>query len=275
MVTTMSRPMAADVIQALYRAMLGYPADDDSVAWWLGKEVDDLVDAIRITDQFRERSAALADGKRSHHELPAQGAWRLEVGRGLTEITPTPTGLTQAESLRLFPWDALQSLDDAADRSSGADPTSLRVLGRYAEELVRQVTRRIPSAQAWAGLDGGPSSVDILVLCGHGDIDAVMWGAPQLVHRTRRRLIVPFQVNRRRPPAETDCISDALYRNLHEIGFVRVREMVEHRFGGSTVQLSESLSGAVPDTRHSTGEPGPALSTAWYVADRCSTSARP
>lgn len=244
--------------------MLGYSADDEALAWWENSDVTDVIAGIMATDRYRERCAAIAAGRSTSEDHRAQGAWRLHIGRGLSEITPSAGGAAGHELLRLFPWATFE--EPVAD---GRRPLIVRTLGRYAIVLAREIGRRQPSVAVHAGIEGSLGS-DVLVFTGHDDVLAAQWGMPGLVQATAARVIAPLQVSRRREQAEALAVRTHLRDTLHGAGFTHVRELIARRFGGGLAVLAESFAGAIPGVVHEKvrGAVDDLPSSSWFVADR-------
>lgn len=257
--------VSTEVVEALYRALLGHPADTEGLEFWSSAESAEVViQGLVATENARDRFARLLGAAQAGATVDAAGllaAVRLEAGRGLTELSDLPVGVAVHRSLEVLPWDAV---------CHGIQAPQVAVIGQYATELAAELERRVPRAVARPGHLSGESHIcDVLILTRSGDLAALRSARPDLVRGVRRRLFVPVTLDARVPQDEIVESLRSLRSSLHGLGFMQVRHLLRLRFSAVEKDLGTSFSLAVPGefSGESTGRLEPA-SGGWLVADR-------
>lgn len=258
-----------DVVDALYRALLGYPADEDGLAHWsAAPSVDDVIAALLSTDRFAERAAALVDASGAPITATdsAVAALRLEHGAGLMELVDAPDGVAPFAGLDALPWGLV---------CAGIPDAAVQVVGRYAAELAAELLSRGVTRTAHAGTQGGRWAVaapDVLLLTGTGDLAGLRAARPDLLRAVRSRVVLPVQVPVGRPFDEATALRDKARRYVHACGFTGVRHVFRRRHGGGVVVLDVSAATPTPGALMTTAvtEVDPVLvpMTTWLVGDR-------
>lgn len=261
------------VVDALYRALLGYSPDAEGLAYWLGSEdVDAIIAGLVGTDRFRERALRLSGAASRSFDVSAAG-YRLDRGRGLVELVdPDPRVPVQA-GLDAVPWDEVRG-----DLSQA----TVRVLGRFAGELATELARRDDALTVLTGIEalsGGASpEVDVLVLTSGLDLHGLLWAAPDMLRSVRDHLLVPVQLSAALPPDEQWAARADVRRVLHSLGFVEVKQVCRRRHGGGVVRLD--VTHATPDAgvlhtvERYVGEEALVPASTWMVAGRRGTVGR-
>lgn len=264
-----STGLLPEVVDALYRALLGYPPDDEGMAYWCqAGDVDAVIEGLTGTDRFRERAARLSGGAAAPVDLSAAGT-RLARGGGLVELVDPDPRVVVTGALDAVPWDQI--------RGDGPSPT-VRVVGRYARALADEIRARGTQATVCAGTAGVEETTDVLVLTAGADLPGLLWAAPDVVRAVRERILVPVQLPADLPLDEQRIEHGAVRRALHALGFVEVVHLMRHRHGGEVVRLKVSHATAVAGVSQVVerrGDPqGRVPAATWMVGSRRATVGR-
>lgn len=259
---------SAEVVTAVYRALLGHAPDPDGLEFWQSAaSVDELIDALTTTERFRQRMAALLaehdDRAGSAADDLLRGVWRLEHGRGLVELVDLPADVSRHSAFEVLPW---------AEVLPATPSPTVRVVGAYARQLADELVRRAPGTACLAGLEDAERPVDVLVLTGAGELDVVTWGRPGLVRSVRHRVVLPSVVSARRPTDEVAALRRELRTGLHRLGFVQVTQIVRLRHAETSTVLDVTFAtpeGGLRTARRAEDGPRPDPTATWFVAARC------
>lgn len=261
-------PLAPEVVDALYRALLGRAADPDGAARWAQADsVEQVVAGFATSDEFAGRLESLI--AMSAGQSAAAGtdpAVALAAGQG--HVALGAPQWTSGAVLTAFPW---------SEVSLANGPGSARVLGPYARVLASELEARALARTSTAGLPdpAGDHRHDLLILTDPAYLEALATARPDVFAATRRRVLCPT------PPLPTDphergAVRNRARRALHAAGFVEVAVVVRRRHGGEAQVLGVT---------HLTPDPGVLLPVreerpdregrqAWFVADRSPGLAR-
>ncbi|CAN5130276.1 hypothetical protein BH11ACT1_BH11ACT1_23010 [soil metagenome] len=235
----------------------------------MAPSVEGVIAGLTATDRYRDRTRALGDalGAPAAPGDLAQGAWRLHLGRGRTELIDLPPTAAAHTPLEGLPWAEL----NADTRSAG-----VAAVGRYAAELAAELIRRVPGLPIQVGIPiddrTAPSAADTLVLTRYDDLRALQWCRPDVIRVVRRRLLVPVYCDPSGPADECTAVRESARRFIHGLGFVEVRQVFRRRHGGGQVLIDTTCSTPDIGALHAVpGDPIDAASTpawTWFVADR-------
>ncbi|MGV8978041.1 MAG: hypothetical protein ACOH17_08345 [Cellulomonas sp.] len=262
--------ISSETVDALYLALLGQRADPDGLAFWCSApSVEGVIAGLTATDRYRSRTRALAGASASSSapDALAQGAWRLQLGRGLMELIDLPQAAAPHLALENLPWAEI----DPDPRSEGVE-----VLGRYATELAAELRRRAPGTLIQVGLPNAgvtaPHAADTLILTRYDDLRALQWCRPDMIRAVRRRMLVPVYSDPRRPADECAADRETARRFVHGLGFVEVRQVFRRRHSEDQVHIDSTYS--TPDLDTLQAVPGDRVDRAstpvwtWLIADR-------
>jgi hypothetical protein len=261
-------PLSREVVDALYRALLGRPADPTGIDYWSQFDsVEEVVAGFGQTEEFARRMNALSPAVgEDRASLPRMA--RLMLGGGLTSlrIAPHPTA---APWLQVLPWNAL---------GPTGPHSCVQVLGPYAEQLSAQLLERRLVASTLEGLvvPGRQSGQDpdLLVLTEYEYLDALTWCAPEALTAVRSRVACPVHV----PSGRESWAWEAAVRRarlvLHQAGFIEVIRLVQPRYSDAPEVIDVSHTTTDPDdfNLHIVSEPAPLRARlAWLVGNRVPT----
>jgi hypothetical protein len=226
-----ARGPSPEVIDALYRALLGRPPDAEGAEFWGRAEtVDDVIEGLVATPEHRQRVIELATGYGggSAGAVEARAITRLQMGNGeVTLDEDVPGGVLK--TLETFPM---------SEVTRGLNSPTVQVLGPYATHLAEELTDR-QSVDATCGfeLERDP---DVLVLTDPAYVQALWAASPATLDAVRLRLITPI----RSDLALTDAaVAAELARRrgtLHDLGYIEVLRSYRRRFGDVTTTVDAS-----------------------------------
>jgi hypothetical protein len=268
--------IAPEVVDALYRALLGRSAEPAAIEFWTtASSVEDIIAAIVATPQFQRRvvvQAAMIGASEGSGQDAAEVRRhaRLLSGGGLTAVGDLPEETSWPDLLRTLPIDAL---------SRNVIHGSALVLGPYAQQLAEELRTRGGFKEVSAGLQAIDSEAraDVLVLTDPSLADAIRWSHPHMFDWIRRRVITPVLASNGPEAGLNDLTVKRQREELHKRGFLEVTRLAYRPFGDVEVivDVTHATTGGTHETIQGSPDSSGAPVAWWLVADRVPSFGRP
>jgi hypothetical protein len=268
--------IAPEVVDALYRALLGRSAEPAAIEFWTNAaSVDDIIAAIVETPQFQRRVVAQAAMIAASQGSGQEGAEvrrhaRLLSGGGLTAVEDLPEETSWPDLLRTLPVDAI---------SRNLIEAPALVLGPYAYQLAEELRTRGGFSEVSVGLEAidFEARADVLVLTDPSLADALRWSHPHMFDWIRRRVIAPVLSASGLEAGLNDLTLERQREALHKGGFIEVTRLAYRPFGEVEIvfEVTHATAGGPQETILRSPDSSGAPVAWWLVADRVPSFGRP